>query len=140
MATQGEKASAFAWELLGSDGLTVAWVHSPTGPGKRLTVQGTPPSTRPVLSQLLALRPGRYGLTWRSGDSQDRPSKALLPALVCQGSQPQWLNPELDPASGRWRASVTLDGACAAQVLLFGVGPDGRDLWLEDVRIEAAGP
>lgn len=140
MATQGEKTSAFAWELLGSDGLTVGWVLSPSEPGKRLMVQGTPSSTRPVLSQVLALRPGRYGLSWRSGDSQDRPSKALLPALVCQGSQPQWLSPELDQASGRWRASVTLDGACAAQVLLFGVGPDGRDLWLEDVRIEAAGP
>jgi hypothetical protein len=140
MATQGEKTSAFAWELLGSDGLTVGLALSPTGPGKRLTVQGTPPSTRPVLSQVLALRPGRYVLTWRSGDSQDRPSKALLPALVCQGSQPQWLSPELDQASGRWRVSVTLDGTCSAQALFFGLGPDGRDQWLEDVRIEAAGP
>lgn len=140
MATQGEKISAYAWELLGSDGLTVGWMLSPTRPGKRLTIQGSAPSTRPVLSQLLALRPGRYGLTWRSGDSQDRPSKALLSALVCQGNQPQWLVSELDQASGRWRASVTLDGACAAQVLVFGVGPDGRNLWLEDVRIEAADP
>lgn len=140
MATQSEKPSAFGWELLGSDGLTLGLELSPTGPGQRVTIQGTAPSIRPVLSQLLALRPGRYAVTWRSGDGQDRPSKALQPALVCQDSQPQWLVPEPDQAKGRWRASVTVDGTCAAQVLLFGVGPDGGDLWLEDVRIETAGP
>ncbi|MBX9644293.1 MAG: hypothetical protein K2W91_09375 [Novosphingobium sp.] len=140
MATQGEKTSAFAWELLGSDGLTLGLELSPAGPGQRVTVQGAAPSIRPVLSQLLALRPGRYVVTWRSGDSQDRPSKALQPALACQGNAPQWLVPQPDQAKGRWRASVTVDGTCAAQMLQFGVGPDGGDLWLEEVRIEAAGP
>jgi len=139
MATLGEKTSAFAWELLGSDGLTLGLELSTAGPGQRVTVQGSAPSTRPVLSQLLALRPGRYTVTWRSGDSQDRPSKALQPALVCQGKVPQWLVPQPDQAKGRWRAVVAADGTCAAQLLLFGVGPDGSDLWLEDVRIETAG-
>lgn len=140
MATQAETTSAFDWELLGSDGLTLGLELSPTGPGQRVTVQGSAPGTRPVLSQLLALRPGRYKVTWRSGDSQNRPSKALLPALVCQGKGPQWLVPEPDQAKGRWRAVVAVDGTCAAQQLLFGVGPDGGELWLEDVRIEAAVP
>jgi hypothetical protein len=139
MAGPGDKASAFGWELLGSDGLTLGLVPSPAGPGQRLTVQGAVPRNRPVLSQLLALAPGRYVVSWRSGDSQNRPSKALQAALACLGSEPQWLVPVLDQASGRWRASVTLDGACAAQSLLFGVGPEGGDLWLEDVRIETAG-
>jgi hypothetical protein len=102
-------------------------------------VQGAVPRIRPVLSQLLALAPGRYVVSWRSGDSQNRPSKALQAALACQGSEPQWLVPVLDQASRRWRASVTLDGACAAQSLLFGIGPEGGDLWLGEVRIEAGG-
>lgn len=140
MAGPGEKPSAFAWELLGSDGLTLGFVASPSGPGKRLTVQGSAPRTRPVLSQLLALAPGRYALTWRSGDSQNRASKALLAAVVCQGAELQWLVPQAGQASTLWRTEFTVDSSCGAQTLLFGIGPDGADIWLEAVRIEAAGP
>jgi len=140
MVQPGEQASAFAWELLGNNGLTLAFVQSPARPGKRLIIEGSAATVRPVLSQLLALGPGRYTLSWRSGDSQDRPSPALLAALPCQGDAPQWLAPRLDRASMRWRAAVTVDASCAAQVLMFGAGPSDGDLWLEDVRIEAGGP
>jgi hypothetical protein len=139
MAGPGEKASSFAWDLLGSDGLTLGFVPSPAGPGQRLTVQGSAPRIRPVLSQLLALVPGSYVVSWRSGDSQNRPSKVLQAALPCLGSEPQWLVPVADQASGRWRAAIKLGDGCAAQTLLFGIGPEGSDLWLEDVRIEAGG-
>jgi len=139
MAGPRDKVSAFAWELLGSDGLTLGFVPSPNGAGQRLTVQGVTPNTRPVLSQLLVLAPGRYLLTWRSDDGKGGPGKTLSVALACQGEAPQWLTAQPNPASGRWQAGLVVDGSCAAQNLLFGVGPDSGDLWLEDVRIAAGG-
>jgi len=140
MAGLGEKPVAFAWDLLGSEDLTLGFIRSGDGPGQRLTVQGRPRQVRPVLHQLLALTPGRYVLSWRSGDSQNRPSKALRAALGCQGADPVWLEQEFDPASRRWRAPVSLDGHCTAQDLIFATGPEASELWLEAVRIEAAGP
>lgn len=137
MVGPGERMSAFAWELLGSDGLTLGLVPSPGGTGQRLVVQGATPANRPVLAQLLVLPAGRYVLSWRGGDSTGAPGKTLSAALVCQGKQPQWLISQFAPADGRWRTAVEVDGSCAAQSLMFGVGPEGGDLWLEDIRIEA---
>jgi hypothetical protein len=140
LAGPGEKVSAFAWELLGSDGLTLGYGLSPNGPGQRLTIQGSAPRIRPILSQLLALAPGRYLLSWRSGDRQERPSKAVRASLTCLGGEPQWREAQPNGSRGQWQASVTVDGSCPAQLLLFGVGADGSDLWLEDVRIAAGAP
>jgi hypothetical protein len=76
-------------------------------------------------------------LSWRSGSGKGQPLRA---SLVCEGTAPPWLDAQFDHASGRMRAAVSVGEACQSQVLLFGFDPDRVDTWLEDVRIEAAGP
>ena len=129
------KPSAFAWELIGNGELALAIVPSSDGRGKRLMIEGTADVPRPVLAQLLALDPGTYQLTWRARNNQGRASDHVLAGLACPGEPPVWLTPQLDHASGLWRAGVHVDQRCTAQRLTFAATPASGRVWLEQIAL-----
>ena len=138
MAGLGAKSSAFAWEVLGNSALSLSFVPSPTGSGQRLTLDGSATHPSLFLTQLLALAPGRYVLSWSAGNEQLQPSDRILASLSCQGQAPSWLVPQLDRRTGRWNAGVDVASACPAQVLGFAAAAGSLNVWLEQIRIEPA--
>ena len=129
------KPSAFTWELIGNGELALAVVPSSDGRGKRLMIDGMADVPRAVLTQLLALDPGTYQLSWRAGNDQGRPSDHLRAGLACPGEPPVWVTPQLDQPSGLWRATVQVGARCAAQRLTFAAEPASGRVWLDQVSL-----
>lgn len=134
---QGSR-SPFDWAVVGNGEVLLGLANAAPGQPHRLTVDGTPPIARTFLTKLLVLAPGRYVLSWRAGDSSNRPSPKIRAALGCKGAEPVWLEPVPDRASGRWAAVVTVP-ACEAQVLAFSMAAGGGSLWLEAIRLDPLG-
>ena len=134
----GATPSAFTWVLVGNGELSLAVEPSGTGPGKRLLIGGMADLAKPVLTQQVVLGPGRYALSWRSGDSADRASDHLLAALACPGETPVWLTPTLDRAANLWRAQLQIDARCPAQQLIFAAAAHSGRVWLEQISIVRA--
>ncbi len=136
MAGLSEKLSAFAWEVLGNSELSLSFVPSPSSSGQRLTLDGQTTHSRLFLTQLLALPPGRYALSWSAGNAQLQPTHLVLASLTCRGGQPGWLLPTLDRSSGRWSAEVNVAAGCPAQVLGFAAAAGSLNIWLEQIRLD----
>ena len=73
-----KKPVTFAWQLIGNGDLTLAVVPGSKGSGQRLLIDGKTDVTRPVLTQLVVLDPGRYWLSWRSGTDGGQASDRVL--------------------------------------------------------------
>ena len=129
------KSSTFAWEIIGNGELSLSVLPSRYGRGKRLVVEGVTDIPRSILAQLVVLDPGRYLLSWRSGDSQGQPSDHILAALTCPGEEPIWLSRTLDRRAGLWRAAVNIDGRCLAQQLTFAAAAGAGRVWLEEISL-----
>lgn len=129
------KPSAFTWELIGNGELSLSVLPSGDGHGQRLTIEGKADVPRAVLAQLVVLEPGRYVLSWRTGDSQGRASDHIRARLICAGETRDWLTPTLDRTAGLWRAVVQVDGRCPAQRLIFAAAPGAGRVWLEQISL-----
>ena len=132
------KPSAFTWELIGNGELSLSVLPSGDGHGQRLAIEGMADVPRAVLAQLVVLDPGRYVLSWRTGDSQGRASDHIRAGLICAGDSPAWLTPTLDRTAGLWRAAVQVDGRCLAQRLTFAAAPGAGRVWLEQISLNRA--
>ena len=130
--------SAFTWELIGNGELLLSVLPSGDGRGQRLMIEGMADVPRAVLAQLVVLEPGRYLLSWRTGDSQGRVSDHIRAGLTCPGERPVWLPPTLDRAVGLWRAAVQIDGRCPARRLTFAAAPGAGRVWLEQITLVRA--
>ena len=131
----GATPSAFTWVLVGNGELSLAVEPSGTGPAKRLLIDGMADLAKPVLTQQVVLDPGRYALSWRTGDGAGRASDHVLAALACPGEAPVWLAPTLDRAANLWRAQLQIDGHCPAQQLIFGAAAHSGRVWLEQIGL-----
>lgn len=129
------KLSAFTWTLVGNGEVSLAVLPSGNGRGKRLLIEGMADVPRAVLTQLVVLDPGRYQLSWRTGNSRGQASDHVLAALVCPGQVPVWLTPTLDRSAGLWRADLQVDTRCPAQQLTFAAAPRSGQLWLEQIAL-----
>lgn len=132
------KPTAFTWEMIGNGDLSLSVLPSGDGRGRRLTIDGMTQVPRAVLAQLVVLDPGRYVLSWRSGNSQGRPSNHILAGLICPGESPVWLAPTLDRGAGLWRAAVQMGARCPAQRLTFAAAPGSGRVWLEQITLVRA--
>lgn len=132
------KPSAFTWEMIGNGGLSLSVLPSGNARGQRLMIEGMADVPRAVLAQLVVLDPGRYVLSWRSGNSQGKASDHVRARLACPGDSPVWLSPTLDRKAGLWRAAVQVDGRCPAQRLTFAAAPGAGRVWLEQITLVRA--
>ena len=127
----------FAWQALGNGDLLLGLVPAPGQNGQRLTIGGTPPIAERFLAKLLLLAPGRYRLSWRTGDNEGNQSDWLRPALVCKGESDNRLQGPEAGTDGRASALVTIGLNCIAQQLSFARSPGGSSsVWLQDIRID----
>lgn len=125
--------SPFAWQALGNGDLLLGLVPIAGTLGQRLTIEGTPQLAEKVLSKLLLLGPGRYRLSWRTGEQ----SAAIRAALACRGESENRLTDQTSWADGRITAVVTISINCPAQQLSFARGPGGgSSVWLEEIRLD----
>ena len=127
----------FAWQVLGNGDLLLGLVPVPGQSGQRLTIDGSPPIAERFLTKLLLLEPGRYRLSWRTGDSSGDQSEAIRVALVCKGDERSRLEDQTPGTQGRVSALVTITPGCTAQQLSFAHAPGGSSsVWLEAVRLD----
>lgn len=136
MAGLGEKPSAFAWDVLGNSEISLNFIPSPSSSGQRLMLDGQTTRARLFVTQLLALSPGRYVLSWSAGNGQLQPTNLVLASLTCQGEQPSWLATALNRNNNRWSAEVNVAAGCPAQVLGFAAAAGSLNIWLEQIRID----
>ena len=134
----GAPPNAFTWVLVGNGELSLSVVPSGNGRGKRVLIDGMADLARSVLTQQVVLDPGRYALSWRTGDSAGRASDHVLAALACPGEAPAWVTPILDPAANLWRAQLQVDGRCPTQQLIFAAAAHSGEVWLELISMVAA--
>lgn len=132
------KPSAFTWAMIGSGEMALSVLPSGAGHGKRLMASGMADVPRAVLTQLLVLDPGRYVLSWRTGNSRGQASDHIRAAVVCPGEVPNWLDADLDQTTGLWNAAVLVDGHCLAQLLTFAATPRSGQVWLEQPKLVQA--
>ena len=132
------KPSAFTWEMIGNGGLSLSLLPSGNERGQRLMIEGMADVPRAVLAQLVVLDPGRYVLSWRTGNSQGQASDHVRAGLACPGDSPVWLSPTLDRKAGLWRAAVQVNGRCPAQRLTFAAAPGAGRVWLEQITLVRA--
>lgn len=127
----------FAWQAIGNGDLLLGLVAAPGQDGQRLTIDGTPQIAERFLVKLLLLGPGRYRLSWQSGNSagdQDAPIRA---GLVCKGEEARRLGDQAPGADGRASAVITIPPDCPAQQLSFARAPGGgATVWLQEVRLD----
>lgn len=127
----------FAWQAIGNGDLLLGLVAAPGQTGQRLTIDGTPQIAERFLAKLLLLEPGRYRLSWQSGDSAGDQDALIRAALVCKGEEISRLGDQTASADGRASAVVTIPPGCAAQQLSFARAPGGgANVWLQDVRLD----
>ena len=132
------KPTAFTWTLIGNGEMSLAVLPSGSGRGKRLLIDGMADVPRTVLTQLVVLDPGRYQLSWRTGNSRGQASDHELAALVCPGQVPVWVTPTLDQPAGLRRAEVQVGAQCPAQQLTFAATPRSGQIWLEQIALVRA--
>lgn len=132
------KPTAFAWSLVGHGEMSLAVLPGGDGRGKRLLIEGMADVPRAVLTQLVVLDPGRYLLSWRSGNSRGQASDRILAAIVCPGEVPAWVTPTLDRTAGLWRAEVVVGAQCQTQQLTFAAAPRSGQVWLEQIALVRA--
>ncbi len=135
---------AFDWQVAsrGDVSLTLTPLDATS---RELEVRVSGAISRPVLRQVLVLRPGRYRLTWTMPDLSVTQAAMVRVGLGCNlgrgAAEPGQLLGEQargGGASSRYARDVVVDGACQAQGLIFWVEP-GVDVRLSDVQLVRTG-
>jgi hypothetical protein len=129
-------AGPFAWATAGDSDIGLALV--PTAGGQRLMIVGAAPFDRVLLSQLLAVGPGRYVLSWNAETGNGTPTDKVRAAIGCARMTREWLPASFEAHSRRWSAPVTIGADCAGHWLNFGVSANAGSVWLEQVKLEPA--
>ncbi len=127
--------SPFLWQLIGDGDVTSGLVPSPLGSGQRLTIASSAGRPRQILSQLLAVSPGRYSISWLAGGESGTPKDGILAATTCAQVPDGWTIPTFDPATQLWRARLDIDGRCAGHRLILAVAPNIGSIWIEQIRL-----
>ncbi len=128
----------FLWQMAGYGDVAVGFSPAVQG-GNRLTITNSSASNRQILSQRIAVAPGRYALTWRAGSETGGPKSGILAALSCLDAPQDWSDGTYDAAKRVWRAELTVTDVCAAPLLFIGAAPGIGAIWLEQLRLQPQG-
>ena len=131
-------AGAYGWSVYGDSELQITVSPIKGGYGNRLSVDGNAGLARLFLSQLLALPPGNYTLSWQAVDGAGQPSNRALATLGCRGDPSYWQTAALDPARKRWHATVNAAPGCHGYVLAFGADRQPGAFSIDQVKLEPA--
>lgn len=117
-----EPRTPFEWDLAGHGALETA----PGSPGKGgLELRSAAAGSLPVLSQLVALQPGRYRVVWQAGT----PSRLRISLGCRRDTLPT-------PAQAAGSAEFAVDGSCPARWLQVWIAPGVDAVRLERISIE----
>lgn len=135
-AAPDQSESEFAWTFIGNSQVSVAFETAGTGPGRTLVIDSTAPRAEQVVRQLVLAAPGRYRLSWQDEGGGGGAAAPVLAQFACEPATRGGMEPQFDPASGRWFALVVADGRCAARWVGFAVKPGAAGARVSDVRLE----
>jgi len=131
----GRRDSLFSWWAPGDSSIS-AVVDTQSATGKpRLVASNSAPFTRPVVTRMVYLPPGRYRLIWRTLDAQGRASERILAALGCMAGTGEPLPATLDPRTGMTRAELAAL-SCPAPWLEFRLAPGAGEVRFGNIALQ----
>ncbi|MBZ6383760.1 hypothetical protein [Sphingomonas sanguinis] len=126
----------FAWQLNEEGSLRAYRDAVPGGEGLRIDVAGDTSAT--AAQQLLALAPGRYALTGRTGNiAEDRLSRPTIQLSCADGkSLARFALPAAADSGTRFRFAFDVPGSCAVQwMAIVATATNDADIWIDDLAI-----
>jgi hypothetical protein len=130
----------FDWTFPGDSDVTTGIgsfpARSPRG-GKYLGVSSTAPVAKPVMSQRLALTPGRYRLAWSAIDEQGNPSSRIRPGVSCFPADNLALGKVSASKGGPFTATLAVPAGCTSQSLSFSIIPGAGAAALTDITVKS---
>lgn len=130
-ALEGARAS-FEWTLSNDGALDIGIAPAPGLDGNALVVSSSAPGQRAVAWQLLALKPGRWSVGWRTNGA----GAATDVALYC-GDEPRSPRAGVPVAGapGYYRAQFDVRAGCTGTWLSLGVAAGARDVAIDNVTV-----
>lgn len=129
--------TAFDWQVSTQGDADIA-ITADKANNHRLSVETTASVTRPIVRQLVVLKPGLYRLAWRMPQIDRSQARAIKVSLTCK--------PDLSRATAgtavagkrdTWSVDFTVDNECPARHLVFWLEPH-VSINLDDVSLTAA--
>ena len=116
-------AAGFAWQLTNSGDVDIQAGRTEGG-NHRLDILVSATRTMPVLTQLIALKPGQYRLTWETPGTDAAAAGAMQVSMTCKVDLAQSLAGRPDAGKmGRFYLDFPVDASCVARQLVFWVPP-----------------
>lgn len=131
-----QPASPFAWSLVGRSDVSVALSPASDGKGQQVQFESSASFPRRVLTQLVAVRPGRYRLSWAAGRSDNQPVTNLRVAVTCHIDINPWVAGTYNPQTRRWHADLVVAGDCPGHWINFGLLPGAGSVWIEHTALD----
>lgn len=128
--------SPFVWSLIGQSDVSVGITPASDGKGQQVHFESTASFPRRALTQLVAVPPGRYRLSWAAGRSDDQPATGLRAAITCHIDINPWTAGTYDPATKRWHADFQVANDCPGHWINFGLMPGSGSLWIEHTSLQ----
>ncbi|MFD1949592.1 hypothetical protein ACFSGX_02275 [Sphingomonas arantia] len=137
-------SAPFGWQVPPRSQATLSFTpQAPDGADPALTIEAFGADARPALTQLLALRPGRYTLSFTGRIVRGEPSDFAI-ELRCTGrgaAVPLRPRAAVDPNASRQQAMFAIPPACPSQTLAILAGSassDGAQATFDAFRVAPA--
>jgi hypothetical protein len=135
-ASLTKRLTAFDWTWPEDGAIETALGPVPGFAGNALTVASTAPGKRAVATQLLALAPGRYRVTWRAASGPKQPATGISLSVTCERNERHQLAARLlDSRAARFAAEFDVPGTCPAQWLALIIAQGSEAATIDDVAI-----
>lgn len=127
-------SSGFGWRLTNRGDVDLQLAQDSTGK-HRLELDSGAPQSVPVFRQLVVLKPGRYRLTWRTPETDQKAAAGLAVSLSCEPNLRDAVQGTPDPSvkDGHLQ-DFTVDSVCPVSQLVFWLAPRSQ-VRIDDIAL-----
>jgi len=120
--------SPFDWAVISDSDVSLSLDTDSAVSGRQLILATSASFPRRILSQLVVLAPGRYGLSWQAHTDDGAPSERIVATAGCTPDSQDWLPSSWDPVRRRYSATFSVDQSCPSRWLVFAILPGRQSL------------